>query len=76
MLCAGRLGWDGERVKQLAADMAEELAGIGRLRESASLLLEYGAGSAEAAVGRLAQAEAWREALRVAYRYPPFSFPL
>lgn len=47
--------------------MAEEMAGVGRLAESAALLLEYG-GAAEAAVARLAQAEAWREALRVAYR--------
>ena len=65
---AGRMAWPEARVGQLAAELAEDLAAAGRFAESATLLADY-AGDAAGAVGRLVQAEAWREALRTAYRF-------
>lgn len=65
---AGRLGWDADSQKGLAADMADELGATGRPADAAVLLADY-LGDVEGAVGRLLQAQAWREALRTAYRF-------
>ena len=62
------MAWPAARVEQLAAELAEDLAAAGRFAESATLLADY-TGDAAGAVGRLVQAEAWREALRTAYRF-------
>lgn len=47
--------------------MADELGATGRPADAAVLLADH-LGDVEGAVGRLLQAQAWREALRTAYR--------
>eukprot|EP00873_Tetraselmis_striata_P004301 jgi/Tetstr1/424565/TSEL_015091.t1 len=61
------LGWSTERIKKLAANMAEDMRGHMTPVQAATLHLEY-LRDVDGAVALLAQAAAWRDALWTAHR--------
>ena len=55
-------------MQQLAAELVDELTGMGHLADAATVAADY-LSDADNAVALLSQARQWREALRTAYRY-------
>lgn len=40
-MCAGRLGYEQEAVSELAEDLVEDLAAMGRLRDASAIVQQY-----------------------------------
>ena len=62
---AGRAGWDAQRMRSLAGELADGAAAAGRFADAASLALLH-LDDADAAVAWLAAGHEWREGLRAA----------